>query len=227
MSGDIVIRVQMQPKVLEKERAVELRKRGKSLREIARELSVAKSSVSVWCRDICLTKMQFDKLRGRESAPKLGALANKIKRQKEIVAIRKEAKKEIKLLDPRDDDRLRDIGTILYWAEGAKTGKQVDLTNSDPNIIKLGMHWLRRIYNVPEEKFRAAIYYHSNQNEYEIMEYWSSITGIPLSQFHKSILKKEGTGQRKNVLYNGTCKVRVCDANLLQKILALIENFYI
>jgi hypothetical protein len=48
-----------------------------------------------------------------------------------------------------------------------------------------------------------------------------------LSQFQKSILKKEGTGHRKNILIYGTCKIRVCDCDLLHKILAEIDQLKI
>jgi predicted transcriptional regulator len=217
----------MRPKLLKKERARVLRHRGKSLKSIAKMLGVAKSSVSLWCSDICLTENQLNRLKSRLNAPKLGALANKVKRQKEIQEIRHKSKAEFTRLNIKDNDRLRDIGTILYWAEGAKTGRQIDFTNSDPQIIKLAMLWLRKIHKVPREKFRAAIYFHAGQDERMIKKYWSDITGIPLCQFHKSIFKKEGTGHRKNILYNGTCKIRVCDSNLLNKVLAWIEQFYI
>ena len=45
---------------------------------------------------------------------------------------------------------------------------------------------------------------------------------IPIPQFGKSYIKREGTGHRKNILYNGTIKIEVCDKNLLHKILGWI-----
>lgn len=217
----------MKIKTIEKEKAIALRRKGKSLREISRKLDVAKSSVSLWCRDISLTSVQFEKLRSRESAPKLGALANKIKRQNEIREIRNLARSEFSRFDERDIEKLKVIGTVLYWAEGGKSGRQLDFTNSDPSMIKVAMLWLRKVLKVPEEKFRASIYYHSGQDEKSMKSFWSSVTGIPTKQFHKSTFKKEGTGHRKNILYNGTCKIRVCNADLHQKVLAWIEQFEI
>src|SRR3989344_6829669 len=49
-------------KSTEKNRALSLRLRGKSIKEIAREVGVAKSTVSLWCRDIVLSKEQTEKL---------------------------------------------------------------------------------------------------------------------------------------------------------------------
>ncbi len=45
----------MREKKLEKEKAIELRKEGRSVRSIAKILKVSKSSVSIWVRDIVIT----------------------------------------------------------------------------------------------------------------------------------------------------------------------------
>lgn len=154
-------------------------------------------------------------------------MSNKNKRQKQLLDISIAAKAEIVPFDPNDLERLKDIGTTLYWAEGGKRHKKVDITNSDPQIIRIGMHWLRVICKVPEHRFKATIYYHAGQNEEEIKQYWSTVTGIPLTQFGKSIFKKEGTGHRKRILYYGTCKVVVCDADLLHRILTWIKQLHL
>lgn len=206
--------------------ARDLRKGGQSYSEISEALHVSKSTVCIWCKDIQLNQEQKQNIAKKNQGYKLGALANKIKRQKEIEVIRSEAFKEITSLDKNDARRLKDIGTMLYWAEGTKKNV-VDITNSDPEIIKIGMSWLRNICGVKDHQFRASIFYHAGQDENEIKEYWSKITDIPLNQFTKSIFKKEGTGHRKRVLYNGTCKIRVNNKNLLHRILAWIEQLYI
>ena len=41
----------------------------------------------------------------------------------------------------------------------------------------------------------------------------------------KTHVKKEGTGHRKNILYNGTLRIIICDVRLLRKILGWIEYF--
>lgn len=207
-------------------KAKKLRKSGKSLADIGRILGVAKSSVSIWCRDIKLADSQIKKLKNNNRGSALGALANKIKREKEICSIKTLAKKQIEILDSNDLKRLRDIGTVLYWAEGTKK-HVVDITNSDPQIIKIAMLWFRKICKVDEKKFHISIYYHSGQKEEEIKNYWSNVTRVPLNQFYKSIFKKEGTGQRKNVLYYGTCKIRINDCDLLHRILAWIEQLHL
>lgn len=218
----------MKAKIREQKIAVRLRKQGWGIGEIASKLKVAKSSVSLWCKEIKLEESQLKRLENKRPAINYGAIAIKTKRQLEIKKIRQSTLDQCERFDQNNLRRLDDIGIVLYWAEGSKRGaRSVDFTNSDPMAIKIIMLWLRKIHKVPETKFRVSIYYHGNQNELSLKNFWSAVTKVPLEQFHKSIYKKEGTGHRKNILTNGTCKIRVCNANLLHKILASIEQFYI
>src|SRR3989338_8142703 len=49
-------------KLVEKEKARVLRKKGYSINQIVKEAGLTKSSVSLWVRDIVLTKVQKNKL---------------------------------------------------------------------------------------------------------------------------------------------------------------------
>lgn len=216
----------MLKKVIEYQKARLLRQGGKSLKEISDILGVAKSSVSLWCKKITLSNDRIIQLRSRKNAPKNGAQANRTKRQKELALIREEAQLEVVPFTADQLDRLKDIGTIIYWAEGTKK-RLVDITNSDPYIIRLAMRWFREICHVPESKFRISVFYHYNHDEEKLRDYWSRLTGVPLTQFHKSIFKQEGTGHRKNRHEFGTCKVRICDKNLLHRILTWVGQFHL
>lgn len=212
----------MIPKLEERMTVEKLRKQGLSYREIMQQVAVSKSSISLWCKNIQLTHSQKEKLKGKRPKGYLGALANRIKRQSEIILIKRGAATEINELT---FDEFKIAGATLYWGEGDKK-HSAGVTNSDPQLIKFMMKWFRDVCKVPEAKFKLSIYYHSGQNEEEIKKYWSSLTRVPLSQFHKSIFKKEGTGYRKNILYKGTLKIRICDENLRHRILTWIEKIY-
>lgn len=58
----------------------------------------------------------------------------------------------------QEEERLWVAGTMLYWAEGAKTGHIVDFTNSDPQLIGLFVTFLRRICGVAEPRLRVLLY---------------------------------------------------------------------
>ena len=55
----------MNPKVREKERAIQLRKRGYTYNEILKVLPVAKSSLSLWLKDFPLTECEKQSLKKR------------------------------------------------------------------------------------------------------------------------------------------------------------------
>jgi transposase len=65
--------------------AIDLRRKGKSIKEIATSLGVSKGSVSVWCQDIKLTQTQSKRLKQRQIASgsagrQVGANKNREKR---------------------------------------------------------------------------------------------------------------------------------------------------
>ncbi len=204
-----------------------LRGKGLSYREIIKDspFSISKSTVSAWCKDIELTELQKDRLdrlfkdgsyRGRLLGPK----TTQLRRAKEVAEIKEKAKSEIHSLT---ENEFKTAGLMLYWAEGNKKN-HVGVCNSDPELIRFMMKWLRLICGVSDSRLKPYLNIHSGQDEAKIKQFWSRITGLPISQFGKSYIKKEGTGHRKNVLYNGTIKIEVCDKNLLYKILGWIEG---
>lgn len=207
----------MRKKVTQKYLARKLRRKGKSYSEILKHVSVSKSSLSLWLRDIPLTKQQQKELTGRSKSRYLGSKKNQQKRIELTKIIFSEAKDEAKKLI---NNKLFLSGSMLYWAEGTKRGGEiVNFSNSDPNMIQLMMKWFRDICLVPEEKFRIQVHIHTLHKKSNIKKYWSKLTGIPLKQFHKLIIKNTSLGHRKNKLYNGTCCIRVCDVKLFRKIM--------
>ncbi|KKQ40881.1 MAG: hypothetical protein US58_C0011G0008 [Candidatus Magasanikbacteria bacterium GW2011_GWA2_37_8] len=200
--------------------ARKLRVEGLSIKEISEKLKVAKSSVSVWVRDI---KLDFNKkkilaLKGntKEIVEKRRLTRlNKEKNKRDLVV--EAAKKEIKKINKRE---LWLLGVALYCAEGGKTDRSlVRFSNSDPEMIKIMMEFFRKICLVPEKKFRCYIHIYSHLNVKSSEKYWSKITKVKLSQFFKTycIRSKAGKHKRDN-LPNGTLDVYVCDTNLFLKI---------
>lgn len=203
-------------KFKEKLKAVDLRKRGHSYRDILSRLNVSKSTLSIWLRDIELSENQKKKLLNKQSsAAYRGAKAQQKKRIERTQRILKEAKQEMPTLTTK---QIFLPGVMLYWAEGAKSTETVKFSNSDPLMIKFMMRWFREICKVPNEKFRIAIHSHSLLVNGDIEKYWSEITAIPLAQFQKTYIKQTSLGQRKNVLYNGTCTICVFNKDLFRRI---------
>jgi len=49
-----------------------------------------------------------------------------------------------------DENDLKTTGIMLYWGEGAKTGSAVKFANSNPDMIKVFLLFLRKICGVDE-----------------------------------------------------------------------------
>jgi len=174
----------------EKEKARKMRSEGYSIKEIAKTLNVAKSSVSVWVRDIKLTGRQTRGLSAngglRETIEKrrVTRLKNETAKRQIILDVAQREVEEISLKE------LWLIGVMLYWAEGGKTQRGlVRFSNGDPEMIKIMMAFFRRVCDVPEKKFRGYIHIHLHLDHKKAEKYWASETGIDLSQFFKTYRK--------------------------------------
>ena len=112
----------------------------------------------------------------------------------------------------------------LYWAEGAKRQNDVTFSNSDPQMVRIFIEWAMTYFDLSVERFTAMLHLHDGQDEAERRLFWSSITQIPIDAFRKSFIKAEGTGHRKNILYNGTIQVRITrSADLRHRLLGWID----
>ena len=188
-----------------KEKVLALRKNGASYNDIASELSVSKSTISVWCRHIKLTDAQYKNLYSRRN----GSINGVIAIQKMFWAKRCEAfEKGLEFWKKFGTNTNFVAGLMLYWAEGTKT-TNVAVINSDSEIIKFMVSWFDDFFQVSSQFLVVHLNLHSGQDELAIKKYWSELTGIRLENFKKSFIKPEGSGYRKKILYNGTVRLRI------------------
>ncbi|MBI2113092.1 MAG: hypothetical protein HYT50_00725 [Candidatus Wildermuthbacteria bacterium] len=205
-----------------KERAVLLRRQGKSYGDISKELEVSKSTASLWLRHIPLSPEHRAKLYTKQieiltSGPK----SQKERRLREIALILKEAKTEIQF--PLTQQALLLMGAAVYWGEGSK-GNRAQITNSDPSLILFMIYWIEKILRVPSENLRAKLNIYPQQDELLIKKFWSTLTGIPLINFGKSYVKPLSKGYKKNNLYYGTIRIEIPKgANIRHRIFGWIK----
>src|SRR5574342_373640 len=110
-----------------REQARELRRAGHSVKQICRMLGVAKSSVSVWVRDIELTDEQrlalerhYPGYPGQNAGSR--AVAAKYRQ------LRRQYQEEGRA-KAREGDPLHLAGCMLYWGEGEKGRPSLALAN--------------------------------------------------------------------------------------------------
>lgn len=121
--------------------------------------------------------------------------------------------------------RLQIAGIMLYWGEGGKRNSKVTFSNSDPEMIRVFLRFLREICGISESRLKAGLHIYPDHNESQLIGFWSSITAIPSSRFYKPFLHigSKGTYKRKS-LY-GTLVLSYSDKSLLGQILAWIEEY--
>ena len=190
-----------------KTKAIKLRRKGLSYNEIRNEVKVAKSTLSLWLKTVPLTAEQRERLYTKSILILArGPQSQKERRIREIAKIINAAEKEICL--PISFETYRLIGAALYWAEGNKT-KKFEITNSDPNFILFIVKWLEKVFGIRPTRLKVNLNIYSQQNDQDLKQFWSQLTGIPLENFGKSFVKPPNKGYKKNNLYYGTIKIRV------------------
>lgn len=211
-----------------KDKAIKFRKNGLTYSQILEKVPVAKSTLSLWLRDVGLSKHQKQLVtKKRIAGSKKGAQARKNTRILMTKDIKTRSLSEIAKLNKRD---LFLIGVALYWAEGHKEktyriGSGVHFTNMDHKMIKFFLEWLEVICQVSKNDLIFGLYLHSSHKGRikEIIKFWSKVTGSPSSSFTRIYLKQGNLKtKRKNIdkNYFGTLRVSVRRSSKLNRKIA-------
>jgi hypothetical protein len=196
----------------EKIRAIELRKKGFSYNEILRKVPVAKSTLSVWLKEIGIAKPQKQRLTLKRKLAQLKAQETcrqaRILRETIIVNA---AKKEVDTISKKE---LWLIGSILYWAEGSKqkshnVSQRVSFGNSDPSMILLFIRWAKEICKCKSCDFIYSLYIHKTANEKAARLFWENTVQGKLSWTY--LKNHNPKSRRKNTKenYHGLLRVDI------------------
>jgi hypothetical protein len=215
-----------------KDKAIYLRKRGYLYSEIQAKIGIIpKATLSNWFKDINYTDQVLKKLKekNRNSSLKNIRVFNK-KRGIEVKKDNVVAFNEGNEMILHSKDKLVYIGVSLFWAEGTKArqiNRTPDLrfTNSDEKMILVFMKFLRKYFDISDQKLKASIQIHENCNRLKSIEYWSKITKIPKDKFY--IIDQKPTSSKnkrpKNSLPYGTFTVRYASRYAYYKMLGAIN----
>jgi len=208
-----------------KNQAIFLRKKGFSLKEIAEELGIAKSTASYWLQNIILNQKAQKRLKKLEILGQYKTrLIKKIRKENLIKEYHLKAHKEISKIH-FDKSVCKLLCSLLYWCEGAKTeSTHIKFTNSDPKMIFIFLKLLRSSFKLDEKKFRALLHLHDYHDEEKMKKFWSKIIKIPLKQFNKSY-RKPNTKIRIRNNYPGCITVSYYDHLIAKEIAALYNSF--
>jgi hypothetical protein len=202
-------------KLVEQERARELRARGWALQDIADELGVSKASVSVWVRDV-----SFVPAPRRRAARVRGPSASTVAKQAQIDAMVEAGQERIGRLSDRD---LLIAGTALYAGEGSKTDGAVLFANTDPSMVRLFLRWLRECFTVDESRLRVRVYLHEGLDLDAATGHWAEVTGIPTSQFGKPYRAAADPTRRRTKHEHGCVYVSYSCARTHRAVMGLVK----
>ena len=121
---------------------------------------------------------------------------------------------------------LKVIGIMLYWGEGYKAGKDmVDFANSDRDMIKLFLKFLRKVCGVDEKRLRVYSYFYANQDINKNIEFWSKVTKIDKKQFTKPYIRQDYKEGKIDKMPYGLIHIRYSDKKLLNLIKEWIGEY--
>jgi transcriptional regulator with XRE-family HTH domain len=196
-------------------RARNLREQGLDYEQIAAELGVSKSSVSLWVRDLPRPPgLSYEECRKRaaEGVRRYWAAERPI-REAEREATRITAAAQIG--EPNEREVLI-AGAIAYWCEGTKNkpyrrSDQVAFMNSDPALIKFFLRFLD-VAGVAQDRLILRVFIHESADIEAAQQFWLGVTQAHPDQFRHPTLKRHNpTTARKNTGndYHGCLRITV------------------
>jgi hypothetical protein len=193
-----------------REKAIKFRKnKGMALPEICERLSLPKTTVYYWIKDIPIDRTEKQKISQKKA--KLGIVAKHRRLREE------EYKKGLEeAADILKDQLLRDFVT-MYLGEGDRKSRSVvGINNSTPEIMQMALSALDKI---TEKKRQYSLQVHEDHDVVEVLDFWSAKLKIP----RKEIKTHQKTNSSKMKTRNwrsayGCFRVTVCDTLLKQRL---------
>ena len=216
--------------VKEHEAAIKLRKHGFSIAEIEKKLSINRSTLSPWIKDIKLGTKQKRRLlkhwriglfRARQKAVKW----HHAEKTKRIAHAKLEAIQVLKNLNLHDKNILELALAFLYLGEGFKSNDETGIGNSDPLILKVFLKILQKNYSFDIDKIRCELYLRADQDGRKMKRYWSRELHIPVANFRHVSFDKRTIGSKTFKDYKGVCSLRCSNVAIQRKLLTISREF--
>ena len=190
-----------------KEKAISYRKRGYSYGMISEKIGLSKSTLSDWLKEIPYKPNKLVKKRIKGAQMKSAQFKHN-QRMTDIKKMKKIARRELGRLTKRD---LWLLGIGLYLGEGTKLQENIQIINSDPEIIKIAIKWFKEICGLKNENFTPRVHLYPDNNINTTINYWAKITNISKAQFGKTQIDKRTnkSSKKKGKLPYGTLQLEI------------------
>ena len=212
-------------------KAIELRREGNSYTDIARILSISRTSVCNWVRNVRLTETEKGRLK-KNIALKIGR--GRISAQISIHSKRvfkdkvayEEAEREFKKFK---NEPLFFLGLGLYWHHGSSTrGDRVQFMSSDLPSIGIFIVWIEKYLKISRNMltYRLFVNLHNKKGEYESI--WINKLRIKREYFRNTIYTRS---LKPNISkeYKGSLTISYSKIDIFRKVIAwqkLLIQYY-
>jgi hypothetical protein len=186
-----------------------LRSRGWTLPEIYRKYKIGYGTVWRYIQNVQISPMY----RIIWESKRKGSIKRKLEAEKKAY---KKAFRKITSFS-KVDKML--ILSTLYWGEGTK--KDLSLTNTDPELIRIFVYGLKKVFKIPKNRIKLNIRIYEDMNSKECINFWLKITNLGYYNLSSvNILK----GKKIGKLNYGMCRVRVLKGSDMLKYLVAIKQ---
>lgn len=213
-----------------KPKAIGLRRKGVSIREVEKLLKIPRSTLSGWFRNVELTEKQKSKLRTNwlkalSKARMRAVLWHNQQKEMRLKDAENQALKLLSEINPENKAVLELALAMLYLGEGLKTESGLGLGNSDPLILHFFVNILIRDYSIDIKQIKCSLHLRADQNPEELKSYWSKQLDIPEKNFTSPSIDKRTIGSPTYSTYNGVCVVQCGNIAVQRKLLSLSRKF--
>ena len=175
-------------KFSERNRAIEMRKRGMSYSQIKDQLNVSKGTLSLWLRDMPLSERRIREL--RDYSEQRIEKTRETKRKKKLTRMYDVYKKAVDNFGTISRRELYIAGFFLYWGEGLKADPYtIMFTNTDPAMVRCFIAWIQ-LLDIEKSKLKVYLHLYSDMNTVSAISFWSKELDISKTAFRKPYIKK-------------------------------------
>lgn len=123
-------------------------------------------------------------------------------------------------------------GISLFWAEGSKKRNTVAFANSDPDMMKFFLDFLREHFHLDEDKIRFCFQWYSNNSLTfeDVKDFWSAKLDIKKENWVKCFIdvrqNTKGKNKKKDKLKYGVGRLQINSTELVSKLYGAIQEFF-
>ena len=206
----------------DKDLAFELRKNGKSYRDIQQQLGISRSTLCDWFKDIPWSQH----LKAQKTSVTWKPQHMQRMRTARLQKL-ENLYKDMSIQAAREYERYRKeplfwAGLMAYAGEGDKRTKHlIRITNTEAYIHRIFVLFVEKYLLFPKEYIKLALLLYPDHIESTCKEVWSNALSIPKENFHKSHVL-QGKEKVKRLQY-GICMSIIPNTALKKKLLTWIS----